>query len=187
MRNSGVRIDIDSNFKCGREDPRIVKVGDTVWSVYRTVDHGIIILKNGNTEYAWKTEEAAIFLMEDYCYYRHKEFQLLLDSFRIDKVKRMKEGEELQLDLICGVRGLDKSFAAYTDGQIESLSVKNSNLGKEHETQIHKVAFDNPTWALVETKNTRFVYRTFYCWDPSPHMLLKDLNKTGLGMAKISS
>lgn len=187
MGKSAVRLEIDSNFVNRKSSPYTVTIGKNEWVVYRELNDSITVLMNGVRKYSYTIDEGTIFIMEDYCFYRHKEFQLLLDSFHIDKVKRVKPDESVKVPLICGVKGLDKSFSVFTDGHINVLDVKNINEGKEHQTQLHTITFDGATWAMVETKNTRFSYRTFYCWEESPHLLLKDLNKSGLGLAKFAS
>lgn len=184
---TAVRLEVDKNFVNRKSNPKEITVGETTWGVYRAFDDGIIILRNGKQEYAFRFEDGVVFLMEDYCYYRYKEFQLLLDSFHIDKVKRVKLDEEVSVSLICGVKELEKSFAVYTDGDIIVMAVKNINEGKSHQTQQYKISFDRASWAIVDTKNTRFNYRTLYCWNESPHLLLKELNKSGLGNAKLAS
>lgn len=184
---TAVRLEVDKNFTNRKNNPHRIDVGETTWEVYRALDEGIIILKEGKQEYAFRFEEGVVFLMEDYCYYRYKEFQLLLDSFHIDKVKRVKPEETITVSLICGVKELAKSFTVFSNGGINVLGVKNINEGKSHQTQLYKIEFERASWAIVDTKNTRFSYRTLYCWNESPHLLLKELNKSGLGLPKLAS
>lgn len=188
MDKTCIRVDVDNNFRHTKENPMEKIIGKTVWSVYKNADDNIVVNMNNEAKYLYKSPEGSVFLMEKYGYYRFKEFQILLDSFKIDKVVKVRKGEDLHLDLSAGIKELEKSFSVYTNAGISILNVKNINIDKPYQTQMYRIGFDNDVrWALIDTKNSKYKYRTFYCWTDSPHIVLKDLNRTGIGLPKITS
>ena len=188
-KKGAIRVEIDANFVNTKNNPKVIIPSDEVtWEIYKD-GTDVVVCKNGDELYRWAFTGSLFVMGDEYCYYRHKDFQMLLDSFRIDKVQKIDsaKGKEQKVDVVCGVKELDKSFSIYCDGEVEIRKVADIRVGTPHQTKRFTCVIHNATWALVDTKNTRHEYRTMYCWDVSPHMKLKELNESGIGLPKFSS
>ena len=189
MKKGAIRIEIDTNFKGTKENPMVVKPNTDSgisWSIFKE-DKSVVVEKDGTEMYRWEFNGSLFIMGDEYCYYRHKGFQTLLDAFRIDKVIKVNPDKEPKVDVVCGVKELDKSFSIYSDGMVEIKKAADIRVGEPHQTKRFTIVFHNATWAIVDTKNTRHSYRTMYCWDESPHIKLMELNKSGIGLPKFSS
>ena len=175
------RVDITRWFDYTEQEPKVVSIEGTTWSMYRDQESGHIIVESDNPDlqkYDFNLREGTVFLMKEYCYFRYQAFQLLLDSLRIDKVCKVTE-ESVSLSLIAGTKSLSKSFTVYTDGDTNIKETHDINSEEEFSTKMFIVTVSNAKWLIVDTKNTRFKYRTFYCWDDSPTNVLRALIKDG--------
>jgi hypothetical protein len=190
MINKVNRIDVDDNFHYNLSNRKVIVVGKTKWEIFRWLGNNLdelIVTKNGIKTYRWEVKDCTVFFMEDYAYYRHKSFQLLLDSFRIDCVKKVKPEENPIISLSCGIKSLEKSFAVYTDGDIEIVREAKIHENEDYESHIYDININKGFWAIVDTKNTRYSYRTFYTWEEKPYRTLVELEKEGIGLPKFSS
>ena len=175
------RVDITRYFDFTEKEPKVISIEGTTWSMYRDKESGHIMIESDNPDlqkYDFNLREGTVFLMKDYCYFRYLSFQLLLDSMRIDKVCKVTD-ESLSISLIAGTKTLDKSFTVYTDGVANIEETRSINPDEEFSTKMFIVTFTKAKWVIVDTKNTRFKYRTFYCWDESPTNVLRALIKEG--------
>ena len=172
-----VRIEVADDFSYTEENPLVV----LDWSIYKK-DNFIHVTK-GDKGYV-VSFVGSLFVTEEHCFYRHREFQLLLDKFSINKVKNMTARK---IAVSSGLKDVNKGYTIYSDGTCQVVATKHFNPDEPHETLLATLEFSNDTtWALAEVHNTKYQYRILYVWE-NPHRIMNDINKTGLGNPVLST
>ena len=187
------RVEINPDF--GKNLPSGIlrcRVGRTNWAISRT-ETNLLVVDSSNQRHLGKMFENAkagsLFLTDSYCFFRYREFQLMLDMFLIDKVVNDAElnGGAFALNLVSGFgkETEDMGYSVYTNADFYVIGEEERYVGEDRHTKSIRFCFENPKWILVEIRNKKGTYRTLYTWGEKPQIMLKELSKNGIGEARI--
>ena len=173
------RLNVEEDFEYTEENPLLI----SGWTIFKD-RNGSINVRKEDKGYIMNFT-GSLFVTDDHCFYRYKEFQLLLDRFDIDKIKKMTASKN-KITLFSGVKDINKGFTVYSDGKAVISKTKKYNEGEDIETMLNVIEFTDQTWALAEMHNTKYTYRILYVWDNS-HKIMNKLSEIGIGSPLIST
>ena len=176
------RIDITGDFNHTIDNPMV----EHSWDIYKDEMTDTLRVRGhsrapGLRNYEFKFNEGSLFLVntydKKYVYFRHKEFQDLLDLFAITKIDK-KDPNEAVCELTCGTdHERNKSFKIFTDGE---FYIKDTVSNEDDSSTTYTVGFNNANWVILETDGGKGkIYRTFVA-DVSPHNVLLTVPKPEL-------
>ena len=187
------RVEINPDFAKNETGKALLyRVGRTRWVIHRNENNDLFVnavnQPHLNKIFANATA-GSLFLADTYCFFRYREFQLMLDMFLIDKVVNdaALDGGAFALNLVSGLgkETEDMGYSVYTNADFYVVGEEERYAGEERHTKSIRFCFEKPKWILVEIRNKKGTYRTLYTWGEKPHIMLKELSKTGIGEARI--